>query len=98
LNGFPAFVESQDDLRRERDDWKEQAQRLALAAPIATPEATAPITGARQRPSRADHASAIGSAGRLRAEGVTAAPNGGVKTLGRDRVALHLPSFGRGCT
>jgi len=24
-----------DDLRRERDDWKEQAQRLALAAPIA---------------------------------------------------------------
>ena len=28
---------SQDDLRRERDDWKEQAQRLALAAPIAAP-------------------------------------------------------------
>jgi hypothetical protein len=39
---------SQDDLRRERDDWREQAQRLALAAPIAapgpitTPEAAAP--------------------------------------------------------
>jgi excisionase family DNA binding protein len=28
---------SQEDLRRERDDWKEQAQRLALAAPIAAP-------------------------------------------------------------
>jgi hypothetical protein len=25
---------SRDDLSRERDDWKEQAQRLALAAPI----------------------------------------------------------------
>ena len=40
---------SQDDLRRERDDWREQAQRLALAAPIAapgpvaTPAAEAPI-------------------------------------------------------
>ena len=41
---------SQDDLRRERDDWREQAQQLALAAPIAapgpaaTPEAVAPIS------------------------------------------------------
>jgi excisionase family DNA binding protein len=41
---------SQEDLRRERDDWREQAQRLALAAPtvitapgpIVTPEAEAP--------------------------------------------------------
>jgi hypothetical protein len=46
---------SQDDLRRERDDWKEQAQRLALAAPIApapaaTPEAAAPITGLPANP------------------------------------------------
>jgi hypothetical protein len=28
---------SQEDLRRERDDWREQAQRLALTAPIAAP-------------------------------------------------------------
>ena len=47
---------SQEDLRRERDDWKEQAQRLALAAPIAapapaaTPEAAAPITGLPANP------------------------------------------------
>jgi excisionase family DNA binding protein len=46
---------SQDDLRRERDDWKEQAQRLALAAPIAapgpvaTPEA-APVIGSPAYP------------------------------------------------
>jgi excisionase family DNA binding protein len=38
---------SQDDLRRERDDWKEQAQRLALAAPIAAPP---PINGSRADP------------------------------------------------
>jgi hypothetical protein len=47
---------SQDDLRRERDDWKEQAQRLALTAPIAapgpvvTPEAPAPIIGLPANP------------------------------------------------
>jgi hypothetical protein len=47
---------SQDDLRRERDDWREQAQRLALAAPIAapgpvaTPEATAPVIGSPADP------------------------------------------------
>jgi hypothetical protein len=47
---------SQDDLRRERDDWREQAQRLALAAPIAapgpvaTPEATAPAIGSPADP------------------------------------------------
>jgi hypothetical protein len=47
---------SQDDLRRARDDWKEQAQRLALTAPIAvpglvvTPEAPAPIIGLPANP------------------------------------------------
>jgi excisionase family DNA binding protein len=33
---------SQEDLRRERDDWREQAQRLALAAPIPAPGPVAP--------------------------------------------------------
>jgi hypothetical protein len=41
---------NQDDLRRERDDWKEQAQRLALAAPIvaAGPVATLAESEARR--------------------------------------------------
>ena len=34
---------SRDDLRRECEGWKEQAQRLALAAPIATPPVPAAI-------------------------------------------------------
>jgi excisionase family DNA binding protein len=47
---------SQDDLRRERDDWKDQAQRLALAAPIAVPgpiatPAPAPALGSPADPS-----------------------------------------------
>jgi hypothetical protein len=42
---------SQEDLRRERDDWREQAQRLALTAPIAAPGPTA--EGVSAAPTRA---------------------------------------------
>jgi uncharacterized protein YlxW (UPF0749 family) len=44
---FKEVKASQDDLRRERDEWKEQAQRLALAAPLAAPP---PINGSPAEP------------------------------------------------
>ena len=68
---------SQDDLRRERDDWKEQAQRLALAAPIAapgpvaTPEAAAPTNGSQADPLLG---SPRGPECRARAEATVVAP------------------------
>ena len=40
---------SQDDLRRERDAWQAQAERLALAAPIAAP---GPVAAAEPEPRR----------------------------------------------
>ena len=49
---------NQEDLRRERDDWREQAQRLALAAPtviaapgpITAPQSAAPAAAEPEPP------------------------------------------------
>jgi excisionase family DNA binding protein len=50
---------SQEDLRRERDDWREQAQRLALAAPIAVPGPAAPPEAEASAPEPKRHRSLL---------------------------------------